>query len=352
MTNYARKNIQSMKGYVPGEQPPPGKFIKLNTNENPYPPSPATVRAIQQAAETGLARYPDPYGEAFRRAAAAELGVDPDWILCGNGSDDILTICVRTFVGEGERLRYPTPSYVLYKTLVQIQGGIADEIRLQNDWSLPAEFVSPADDVKLAVVANPNSPSGTLLAPEPLLAVAQELPCPLIIDEAYVDFADTHCLDLVKRSDKILVTRSMSKSYALAGLRFGFVVAQPSLIGQLAKVKDSYNCDALSIAGATAAISDQRWLQETTQRVKETRARMEKQLASLGFHVQPSQANFVWCSHPEWDLQSIFESLKASQILVRFMVYDGWGKGLRISVGTDAQFDACFTTLTSIIGQI
>jgi histidinol-phosphate aminotransferase len=348
MTDYARKSIQSMQGYVPGEQPPPGKFIKLNTNENPYLPSAAVARAIQEAAQTSLVRYPDPYAEAFRHTAARQFGVEPDWILCGNGSDDLLTICVRTFVGEGQKLRYPTPSYVLYKTLAQIQGALADEIRLNGDWSLPAAFTKATAHVKLAVVANPNSPSGTLLSPDELLAIAKQLPCPLIIDEAYVDFAQSNCLDLVKQSDNVLVTRSMSKSYALAGLRFGFVVAQPTLIQQLSKVKDSYNCDALSIAGATAAFSDQQWLSETRQRIIDTRTRMQQQLGELGFHVQPSQANFIWCTQPDWELKPIFEALKSAQILVRYMVYDGWGEGLRISVGTDEQVAACLTCLKDI----
>ncbi len=349
MKNFSRNNIQSMAGYVPGEQPPPGKYIKLNTNENPYAPSAAVVRAIQQAAETGLVRYPDPYGESFRRAAADQIGVDPDWILCGNGSDDILTICVRTFVGEGQRMRFPTPSYVLYRTLAQIQGAVADAVRLNKDWTLPQTFLQASEDVKLAVVANPNSPSGTLISQQALLEVAQRLPCPLIIDEAYVDFAESDCLELVKECDNVLVTRSMSKSYALAGLRFGYVVAQPLLIEQLAKVKDSYNCDALSIAGATAAICDQAWLSEIRDRIIVTRARMQRQLGELGFHVQPSQANFVWCTQPDWELKPIFATLKASQILVRYMVYDEWGEGIRISVGTDEQFDACLACLKQIV---
>ena len=348
MTDYERQAIRAMQGYVPGEQPPPGKFIKLNTNENPYPPSAAAVRAIQEAAELALIRYPDPYASAFRRVAAERFGIEPSWILCGNGSDDLLTICVRTFVGQGQLLRYPTPSYVLYRTLAHIQGADIDEVRLNDDWSLPSAFADLHRPPKLVVIANPNSPSGTLIAPEQLLKLSQTLPCPLLIDEAYVDFAESNCLSLVQQSKNILVTRSMSKSYALAGLRFGFVVGPPELIEQLAKVKDSYNCDALSIAGAAAAFNDEAWLEETKTKIIATRSRMEARLAEFGFQAQPSQANFVWITQPRWHLKSMFEALKSAQILVRYMNYDNWGEGLRISVGTDEQVDACLTVLDGI----
>ena len=250
-----RSAIAALDGYVPGEQPQSGKWIKLNTNENPYPPSPAVARALAAtAAGRTLAKYPDPMATAFRRRAAEVLGVDPDWIICGNGSDDLLTILVRTFVGEGECLRMPYPSYILYRTLAGIQGADCDEVHYRPDWSLGDEFASARDDLRLAIIANPNSPSGTLLPPARVAELAARLPCAVVVDEAYGDFADTNCLGLVKDNPRVIVTRSFSKSYALAGLRFGFAVAQPALIEQMLKVKDSYNCDVLSIAAATAAI--------------------------------------------------------------------------------------------------
>jgi histidinol-phosphate aminotransferase len=347
--SYFRPEILEMSAYEPGEQPLSGKAIKLNTNENPYPPSPAVQQAIAAAMEQGLQKYPDPSATAFRIRAGQVLGVDPDWILCGNGSDDILTIVNRAFAAPGHTIRYPYPSYVLYRTLAQIQGARYQEIRFQADWSLDDSFVAPADGLRLALLANPNSPSGTLLAPERVLQLARQLPCPLLVDEAYVDFAEQSCLELVAQCDKILVSRSLSKSYGLAGLRFGFVVAQPPMIAQLGKVKDSYNCDRLAISGAVAAIDDQDWLRDNRRRVLETRQRMAKRLGELGFDVVPSQANFVWCTHPQCAASSLANGLRDSGVLVRYMQYDGWGDGLRISVGTDEQVDACLSLLAQMV---
>ncbi|MBM4091952.1 MAG: histidinol-phosphate transaminase [Planctomycetes bacterium] len=345
---YFRHEIEAMHGYVPGEQPAPGKFIKLNTNENPYPPSPAVVRAIREVAEGGLNRYPDPSATAFRLRAADVLNVDPDWILCANGSDEILTMVTRAFVGQGQLLRLPYPSYVLYRTLAEIQGARSEEVRFGPDWGLTPAFASASHDLRLAFLPNPNSPSGTIVAPDRVLSLAARLPCPILVDEAYADFADTNCLGLVAQNDKIMVARSLSKSYALAGLRFGFLVAQPHIIRQLIKVKDSYNCDALAIAGATAAISDQAWLIDNRNRILTSRTRLQRQLTDLGLSFVPSHANFVWCTDPEQPARPVYEKLKTNHVLVRYMDYPTWGDGLRISVGTDEQIDACVTLLKAI----
>lgn len=338
-----------MAGYTPGEQPQGGKFIKLNTNENPYPPSPAVARAITAILERGLGRYPDPMADAFRRRAGEVLGFEPNWILCGNGSDDLLTILTRAFVGQGQTLRLPYPSYILYQTLAQLQGATGEEVWFERDWSLPDKFAGAAADLRLAFLPNPNSPSGTVVPPERVLELAERLPCPLVVDEAYADFAAENCLELVRRSDKVIVTRSLSKSYALAGLRFGFLVAQPHVVEQLVKVKDSYNCDALSIAGATAAIDDQAWLKATTAKIVATRARLTEGMRQLGFASVESQANFVWNPHPMVPVKPLYERLKASQVLVRYMNYAGWGDGLRISVGSDDQVDACLALLKGMM---
>jgi len=348
-TSYVRPCVGAMSGYIPGEQPQADKFIKLNTNENPYEPSASVATAVENALKGGLRKYPDPVANAFRARAGDVLGVPNDWILCGNGSDDILTILTRALVGEGMRLRMPYPSYVLYRTLAEIQGAIPDIVHFSVDWSLPAAFAEPADDMRLAVLANPNSPSGTCLTPEQVLKIAERLPCPLLVDEAYGDFADTNCLGLVQRNEKIMVSRSLSKSYALAGLRFGFLVAQPQWIHELMKVKDSYNCDALSISAATAAIDDQKWLEVNQNRIRATRQRMIAPLEQLGFSVQPSQANFVWCTHPERPVQPLYERLKSERILVRYMNYDGWDDGLRITVGSDEQVNVCLEALGRMI---
>lgn len=348
---YVRPEIEALEGYVPGEQPRGGKFIKLNTNENPYPPSPRVVQAIQQAAAQSLVRYPDPVATAFRMAAADVLHVEPEWILCGNGSDDILTIVTRAFVGQGQLLRLPYPSYVLYRTLAQIQGARYQEVKFQGDWSLADEFGVAESGLRLVFLPNPNSPSGTCISPDAVLQLAERLPCPLLVDEAYADFADANCLQLVEQSDKIMVSRTLSKSYALAGLRFGFIVAQPSVIAQLMKVKDSYNCDALSIAGATAAIADQSWRAENRRLILATRQRMERLLLQLGFSIVPSHANFVWCTHASQPLRPIYEKLKSAHVLVRYMNYPNWGEGLRITVGTDPQVDACMKLLEAILND-
>jgi len=331
-----------MKPYAPGEQPPPGKFIKLNTNENPYLPPDAVARAIEQAARGALNRYPDPTATSFRCAAAETLGLPgPEWILAGNGSDEILTILVRGFVGEGQSLRLPYPSYILYRTLADIQGASWEQIPFAPDWELPAAFGQSRDDLRLVLLPNPNSPSGTVLPPDEVESIADSLDCPLVVDEAYVDFTDQNCLDLVRRNERVLVTRTLSKSYGLAGLRFGFLVAQPHVIAELAKIKDSYNCDAISIAAATAAMRSQNWLTEIVSTMNQTRAQMGQRLTELGFDIVPSHANFIWCTHPSGRHQEINEYLKANQVLIRYMVFPDWGDGLRISVGDDEQMSAC-----------
>jgi histidinol-phosphate aminotransferase len=347
--SYFRPAVDRLAGYTPGEQPQAGKFIKLNTNENPYGASPAVARAIAAAVEQGLQRYPDPMATAFRQRAADVLGVEPDWILCGNGSDEILTLATRGFVGEGQRLRLPYPSYILYKTLADIQGAASEEVRFAADWSLGDAFVASTADLRLVFLPNPNSPSGTCVPPERVLEMAQRLPCPLLVDEAYADFARTNCLDLVRQDERIMVSRSLSKSYALAGLRFGFLVAQPQIISGLLKIKDSYNCDALSIAAATAAVDDRKWLAESRAKILATRERLTAGMRELGFAAVDSQANFVWNPHPTLPVKPLYEQLKANRILVRYMNYAGWGDGLRVSVGSDEQIDAYLAVLRSLV---
>ncbi len=346
---YVRPEIAALQGYTPGEQPQQGKFVKLNTNENPYPPSARAIQAIGEATGDRLARYPDPVASLFRQVAAQHWDVTPEWVICGNGSDDLLTIVTRAFVGQGEVLRTAYPSYILYRTLAEIQGARCDEIHFTADWQLEDTFTAGDPAPRLAILANPNSPSGTVIAPEDVLRLAERLPCPLLVDEAYADFADDHCMKLVAENEKIMVSRSFSKGYALAGLRFGYLVAQPQVIAELMKVKDSYNCDTLSIVGAAAALQDQAWLAQTCQKIRATRQRLAERMTEMGFSVQPSQANFLWCTHVQRDLRAVYEGLKQRQVLVRYMDYPAWGDGLRITVGTDEQIDALVTVLQSLI---
>ncbi len=342
-----RSNILAMEGYTPGEQPRDDGFIKLNTNENPYPPSPRVLDAIRQAL-TGdrLRKYPDPVGLLFRQTAARVLNVDPDGILIGNGSDDILTIITRTFVPEGGLVVSPTPSYLLYRTLAELQGARFETVPYLPEWTLPSPWPHPRAD--LTFVANPNSPSGTVVAIAALERFAGALDGPLVLDEAYVDFADNHGLELASRSN-VVVTRSLSKSYALAGIRFGFAVSTPGVVRELMKVKDSYNCDVLSLVAATAALEDENYLRETRDRILATRRHLTLRLAQLGFEVVPSQANFVWSRRKDRLVKPIYEELKLRKILVRWMDYPGYGDGLRISVGTDADIARLLEQLATIL---
>ena len=340
MPSYFRSNIQSMSGYVPGEQPQGDGFIKLNTNENPYPPSPAVAVAVNEAltraAEisrpdsgelsplcepiTGRAAAVDPGGQRQRRHPHDR---DPR----PGGRRATAAVAVSQL--------YPLPY------AGRVASARSEEIHFQPDWTLPPAFAQGGDNLRLVFLANPNSPSGTVVPPEAVLELARRLPCPLLVDEAYADFAQTNCMELVTKNEKIMVSRTLSKSYALAGLRFGYLVAQPHLIEQFVKVKDSYNCDALSIAAATAAIGDQGWLARTREKILGSRGRLATAMRDLGFIVPDSQANFVWAAHGGRSIRPLYEELKRRRILVRYMEYRGWGDGLRITVGTDAEIDAC-----------
>src|SRR5262245_4930174 len=342
-----RPNVLSMAGYTPGEQPRDGEYIKLNTNENPYPPSPRVFEAIRESL-TGdrLRKYPDPLGDAFRQAASRVLGLMPDQILIGNGSDDILTILTRAFVPEGGLIASPIPSYLLYKTLAEIQGARFVTVPFTPGWQLPQPW--PVEDADLTFIANPNSPSGTMIDPSDVAEFARHNRRPVVLDEAYVDYAETNGLRFAT-DRSLIVTRTLSKSYSLAGIRFGFAVAHSSVIRELVKVKDSYNCDVLSLAAATAAIQDQDYLRQTRRKLVATRERLAEALRGLGFDVTPSQANFVWARRSDRPVKPLYEALKARKILVRYMSYPEYGDGLRVTVGTDAEIDALLKELTQIL---
>jgi histidinol-phosphate aminotransferase len=347
MSQFIRPTIRAMAGYAPGEQPRDGQFVKLNTNENPYPPSPRVLEAIRTAA-TGdrLRRYPDPLGSHFRQTAARVHGVDPDAILIGNGSDDILTVVTRAFVPEGGLVVALTPSYILYRTLAELQGARCEEIPFTADWHLPDPW--PVPRAQLTFVPNPNSPSGTAIPLTALERLAEQLHGPLVLDEAYVAFANADGMTLANRPN-VIVTRSLSKSHGLAGIRFGYAVANPDVIRELVKVKDSYNCDVLSLAAAAAALEDAEYLSATRAKVLATRERLARQLGQLGFDVCPSQANFVWCQRSDRPVKPIYEELKRRMILVRYMQFPGYGDGMRISIGTDAEIDRLLAELRQII---
>ncbi len=342
--NFIRPAIRAMSGYTPGEQPRDGEFVKLNTNENPYPPSPRVFEALERTlAGDRVRKYPDPLGWEFREAAGRVLNTDPAGILIGNGSDDVLTIITRALVPEGGLVASPSPSYLLYRTLADIQGARCQMFPFTRDWQLG--ITAPPPGTSVTFIANPNSPSGTMVALETL----RRWPGPLVLDEAYVDFAETHGLSLAGASDQVIVTRSLSKSYSLAGVRFGFAVGAPEVIRELYKVKDSYNCDVLSLAAATAAIRDQEHMRANRARLIVTRARLTTELRRLGFEVCDSQANFVWARRADRPVKPIYEALKQRLILVRYMSYEGYGDGLRITVGTDGEIDRMLAELRSLV---
>ena len=352
-----RPAIEQLAEYIPGEQPQQTGWVKLNTNENPYPPSPRVVAAVSKAAAGRLNIYPDPMSRSLRAVAAEVCGVEPEWILPGNGSDEILTILVRSFVDAGELVAYPYPSYVLYETLAGIQGANVARMPLNADWSwnLPVAREVAARS-KLVLVPNPNSPSGTLWDQ----AEIEQLIPPsgmLVLDEAYGDFTDEpRTADILSRpgGERVVITRTLSKSYALAGIRCGFAIAHPDVIRGMEKVKDSYNLNTLTLAAAEAAMSDREWLQETTDRIRQTRNRLTEQLMALGFDVEPSQANFVWATRSTGGHREIYEGLKEQKILVRYMQFphvpgDVPLDGLRISIGTDEQTDTLLAALRELV---
>jgi len=346
--SYFRPTIERMEGYVPGFQPKEPGYVKLNTNENPYPPSPHALEAIAAAASQSLRLYPDPTGRPFREEAARVLGTVPDRILCANGSDELLTMALRCFCAEGDAVAYPAPTYSLYPKLADIQGARAIEIPFPEDFALPdglAEAGAP-----LTLLCNPNAPSGTLVPVEQVERLAESVAGVLLVDEAYVAFAEEDCLELVERHGNVIVARTLSKSHSLAGLRFGFAIGQESLIEGMGKVKDSYNVDRLALAGAAAAIADVEWTDECVRKIKAARAQLAEGLQELGFSCWPSQANFVFARVPDGrNAGDVYGRLFERKILVRYWDAPRLSDCLRITVGTDQQTDTLLSALKEIM---
>ncbi|MGD2180634.1 histidinol-phosphate transaminase [Lusitaniella coriacea] len=345
---YFRPNIQALSAYIPGEQPSPeAKVIKLNTNENPYPPSPKALQVLRNIDGELLRRYPHPMAETFRQAASQALGVPPDWILVGNGSDEILTMIFRGFAEPGRKVVYPMPTYVLYRTLSQIQDAETIEIPYPEDYRLPVEELVKAGG-SVTFVVSPNSPSGTQIPLDLLDTLAVRLSGVLVIDEAYVDFAETSALELVKKHDNVIVTRTLSKGYSLAGLRLGFAIAHPHLLSGLIKVKDSYNVDAISCLVGAAAIADSEYKNANAEKIKATRSRMAHQLQELGFKIWSSQANFLLVQPSSTfphNAESLYQNLKQQGILVRYFPQPRLNDKLRITVGTPEETEALISAI-------
>ena len=335
--SYFRPAVDTLRPYVPGRQPAADAgIVKLNTNENPYPASPRALAALEAIDGDELRRYPSPLSREFREAAAETLDIDPAWVLAGNGSDDLLTMLVRSVTGPGRPVVYPTPTYVLYRTLADIQEAPVVEVPFDDDFVLPVAALAEAEGA-LTFVANPNSPSGTA-APVPTLAyLADSVDGLLVIDEAYVAFAEADALDLVRRRTNVVVLRTLSKSHGLAGLRLGYAVAPPAVIEGLGKVKDSYNVGAVADRVGAAAIRDTVYAQRVAERIVESRRRLAARLQELGCRVWPSQANFLLVRPPAGDAARVHRQLEAFGVLVRYFDEPALAETLRITVGTDEE---------------
>jgi histidinol-phosphate aminotransferase len=340
---FTRPVVGAMTGYVPGEQPQDRGYIKLNTNENPYPPSPQVIEAIRAAASEDLRLYPDPMANVLRDRAAAAYGFQRENILVGNGSDELLSLILRACIGPGDRVVFPYPTYSLYDTLVTIQEGKTVHVPYPADFSLPGGLAAAAGRVTL--VCHPNAPSGTPVPIDAIQALARQVGGLLIVDEAYVDFAEASALPLVREGDNVIVLRTFSKSFSLAGMRVGLAFGPPVIIRELLKVKDSYNVSRLSIVAATAALDDYGWMEANVARVCRTRRRLTEGLRAKGFSVLPSQANFVLARRPGRRLESLYTMLKERGILVRYFATPELSDALRISVGTDAEIDTLLIAL-------
>ncbi len=337
--SYFRPAIDCMVGYIPGEQPKPGTpIIKLNTNENPYPPSPHAIEVLRNIDVEWLRRYPDPFAREFCQAVSEALDIPADWIVVGNGSDELLNVLVRACAeGTERRVVYPMPTYVLYRTISAMQPALTVEIPYLADWRLPiADLVAAQGAVTF--VASPNSPSGHLVPIEDLRALASQLEGVLVIDEAYVDFAPESALPLVRELANVIVLRTLSKGYSLAGLRLGFGIANPQLLSGLFKVKDSYNVDAIATLVGAAAMRDQSYKNSCADRVKISRTQLTIDLRKLGFQVGESHGNFVLATIPlAGEADRLYRALKERGILVRYFDSPGLDDKLRITIGHEDQ---------------
>ena len=338
-----------MTGYVPGEQPRGDSVIKLNTNENPYPPSPRVLAALRKATNGSLRLYPQPLSDTLRSVAAEVYGVRPENIIAGNGSDEILSMLLRSFVGPGDRVAFPVPTYSLYDTLIEIHAGVRAAVEYPSDFSLPASLA--AQNAVLTFLCNPNAPSGTLVGLQEIEQLARRVAGILVIDEAYVDFAGSEgasSLPLIHRLPNLVVLRTFSKSFSLAGMRIGLGFAPEEIILGMMKVKDSYNVNRLSMVAATAALQDIPWMTRNVRRIQSSRKKLTSGLERLGYHVYPSHANFVLARKQEQNMSAVYEQLKVRNILVRYFDTPGLQDCLRITVGTPKEVRALLNELASI----
>ena len=344
---YFRKTIEQMAGYTSGFQPKQADAVKLNTNENPWPCSPKVTEATGNLTAENLQKYPEAMGDSFRKAAAAVLGVEPNNIICANGGDDLLTICFRAFCDADRPVAFAEPTYSLYPVLASLQG--CETIGIRRDEKGALDEIAKID-AAMTIVCNPNAPTGDFIPIDKLATLAGQLSGVLLIDEAYVDFADDDAIWLIESFDNVIILRSMSKGYSLAGIRFGYGIADVRLIDGLMKVKDSYNVDTMAIAAATAAISDQPHLKMNIEKIKAERRRLVGELRAMGFEVADSQTNFVLATSIEKAAKTVYEALVERNIFIRYFPLPDLEDKLRITIGTPQQNDKLLAALTEIIG--
>jgi histidinol-phosphate aminotransferase len=362
-----RPLVRSLKAYVPGEQPKIRGLIKLNTNENPYPPSPRVLKAIRSATDARLRLYPNPTSEPLRRALARLHRCRPDQVFVGNGSDEILALAVRAFVeprnleppnpeprNARTLVQYFTPSYSLYPVLAESHGAIKHEVPLLRDFGLPpVEQLEEGGvwraDAALTFVTTPNAPSGRAYATRELDALCRAQRGVVMLDEAYVDFADEHALSLALEHPHVLVARTFSKAYSLCFLRVGYVVGRRELIAALDALRDSYNVNGLGQVAALATLRHLAYARANIRKIVRTRAWLTRELTALGFDILPSQTNFLLVRPPMFAASDWLERLRARRILVRWFDAPEIQDRLRISIGTDREAAALVSAARKIL---
>lgn len=342
--------LREVEGYTPGEQPQGlHRVIKLNTNENPYPPSPRVLEALRGLSGEALRKYPDPLSVNLRTACARRYGFPgPEWIIPGNGMDELLALVLRTFVDPGDAVLATYPTYSLYEVLCTLHGCTLQYVDLDEAFQLSETFYeTPA---RLCFLTRPNAPSGVAIPREDVARLCEAFPGIVVIDEAYVDFCQDDCMDFPHRHENAIVMRTFSKSFALAGMRVGVAAARPEIIGDFLKTKDSYNMDAVSQAAALAAVEDYEYMREQAARIMETRDALRKRLVAMGFDVPESQTNFLlarWRGNPP--ARTLFTQLKEQGILVRYFSSRRLEDALRITVGTPEECDALCEALAPMV---
>jgi histidinol-phosphate aminotransferase len=348
--SFLKKSLEGFQPYVPGEQPPDGEdWVKLNTNEAPLPPSPKVIEAVRAATDDSLRLYPSPTAAPARRAVAKHFGLDPAQVALGNGGDELIEMCFRAFVGKGERVAYPTPTYPLFEPLCRIHEVVPSPHPSAEAFTWSSELVD--DPAPLKFLVNPNSPTGTWHGRASVERVLVRSVGVVVLDEAYVDFAVESQLPLLAKHRNLLILRTMSKSYALAGMRIGFALGSPELIGALDAVKDSYNMDRLAIVATTAAIEDDSHHRKIVDYVVTERGWLEDQLRELGFEsYSPSAANFVFVKPALGNsAAAVADALRERRVLVRHYDRDPIAGWFRITVGTRAQHERLLAALKEIL---